>query len=214
MPPRPSTPVRLTGPLPLRVRLEPDPKPQLDPRAPLAALLALTLLMLLLVAWVLLILAPTALPKTVSLTTGDLDIFLSFPALTFVGDETTIDLSVVNRGTTPVTGTVVLKLPETPVIHLTSEGDNTVALAALAPDARATAHLKFVAEGDGALTFTPQVRLETQPPADLAAQTLTISRLPRLNSLRSWIFGVFVAGFAFIAQPWLKRLSKPWLPSD
>jgi len=180
----------------------------------LAALLALTLLMLLLLVWALLILAPTALPKTVSLTTGDLDVFLSFPTLTFVGDETTIDVSVVNRGSTPLTGTVVLKLPASPVVHLTSEGGNTVALAALAPDARATAHLKLVAEANGRLTFTPQIRLEGQPPADLAAQTLTISPLPRLNSLRSWIFGVFAAGFAFIAQPWLKRLSKPWLPSD
>jgi hypothetical protein len=180
----------------------------------LATLLALILLMLLLWAWALLILAPTALPRTISLTTGDLDIVLSFPTLTFVGDETTIDVSVVNRSSTSLTGTVVLKLPETPVVHLTSEGDNWVALAALAPDARATAHLKFVAEGDGALTFTPQVRLETQPPANLAAQTLTISPLPRLNSLRSWIIGTFAAGFAFIARPWLKRLSKSWLPAD
>jgi hypothetical protein len=164
--------------------------------------------------WALLILAPTALPKTVSLTTGDLDIFLSFPTLTFVGDETAIDVSVVNRGNTPITGTVVLKLPETPVVHLTSEGGNTVVLAALAPDAQASAHLKFIAEADGALTFTPQIRLETQPPAALAAQTLTISPLPRLNSLRSWIFGAFAALFAAIARPWFKRFLRPWLPTD
>jgi hypothetical protein len=108
----------------------------------------------------------------------------------------------------------VLKLPETPVVHLTSEGDNSLALAMLAPEARATAHLKFVAQAGGQLRFTPHVQLEGQLPVDLASQDIEVSGLPYVNRLRSWIFGAFAALFAAIARPWFKRFLRPWLPTD
>lgn len=215
--PRSPLPVRIVGGLPPLVLREPDSEAGLHPGAPYFSVGALVLLALLFTLWAVVVARPALLPHTFLASPpgrADLRVDLSFPALTFVGDETTLDVSVINLSPAPVTGTLWLAFSESPVVHMAPGGGGELAFASLAPGARATAHVRFVAQAGGALTVTPRVQLEGGDPADLESRVVTVSNLPRMNSLRSWVLGAFAALFAGVVRPWLKHALRGWMPAD
>lgn len=211
--PRP-TPVRVVGPTPLSVKLEKDPEPGLHPRAGVLTVWALLVLSSIAFIWVLFVIGPSILPQTEPYISGSVETRMVYPPQSFVGDDTPVSITLINRASTPISGTLSLELPPLPPAYLKQDGASQLTFTALANGAQASKTMTFVALQGGELVLTPTLLIEGQAPQKLNAQSISISSVPRLSSWQGLAYAAFAALFGAISRPWLKRTLKRWLPTE
>jgi hypothetical protein len=118
-----------------------------------------------------------------------LSITLVYPRHIARDDEGTIDMTVTNVYTSPLSGTVQLVFQEQPPVTVLSETNNVLKLESLPPGGKQTLHLKYVlalspAIGGGFIEFSPRAEIEGFGQKDYSQkQTVDILAIPRLSSL-------------------------------
>lgn len=159
------------------------------------------------------------------------------PSVTFVGDDIELIVSIVNHGAEPITGTVTVELSPEPISHLEEKGDSVITYTRLAHGALHSKPIRLVALGGGELGVTlrltnqtalspqetdrgPIASLPAGPPetaaggGPLLSHIVSVSPIPWLNRLRSWIAGALLGALGYLTLPWLKNLLKTWLPAN
>jgi hypothetical protein len=222
-----TNPVTLSLPSPLKLQLDPNAHLQVTILTPekspppltrsMRFLIAAVFLFGLLWSFLWLRYLTSSYPQPTEFNAASLSIAMVHPAYVAYGDETEMELTVVNRGSQSFTGAVTVSFPgAVPVRPLPSE-TTTMKIEKLASGASATHRLKFALRqqarlfGGEVIPTALQITTDERSFQPTPGPPIAIAPLPFLRTINSWLSNsVVVAAVAALIWEVLRKRFLGW----